>query len=365
VNADGSEPETEERSPAITRPEDTAAAGPEGTSANAAGPETEERNPAITRPENTAAAGSESGREVVICGFFAETAVAILTAAGLTPRLFPDFTPEAESAARTAEALVVRSHTPVTAAVMDRCPRLRVIGRPGSGTEQVDSRAAAERDIAIVSAPGANAPTVAEHTFALLLALIRRLDPLLSGMRAGRWEKAGYAGAELAGRTLLLVGLGQVGTEVARRARAFEMRLIACDPGLDSAAFARELVEPVGWPDGLAAADIVSLHLPAGPETTRLLNARTLAMLPPGALVINTARGALIDEEALLAALENGHLGGAALDVFASEPPGSTSLLQHPRVIATPHVGGAGPVARERAARVVADRIVAILTGGS
>jgi len=298
---------------------------------------------------------------VVICGPFDPAGRASLEQAGLSVRAFPDFTPEAERAARGASALIVRSHTPVTAELMDRCPLLRAIGRPGSGTERVDTAGAEARGIAVVSAPGANAPTVAEHTLALILALTRRLAPLFEGLREGRWEKAGYEGSELAGRNLALIGLGRVGRAVALRARSFGVRLRAHDPWLEPDRAVAAGVELTGLEDLLREADIVSLHAPLTPETTGLLDTRRLALLPRGALVVNTARGALIDEAALLAALESGQVGGAALDVHAEEPPGATALLTHPRVIATPHVAGTGPRARAEAARIVAERLIEIV----
>jgi D-3-phosphoglycerate dehydrogenase len=304
-----------------------------------------------------------SARTVILCGPFSPAAAGILEGAGLKVLRYPEFTSGAGKAAEEASALVVRSRTPVTADLMDRCPRLRVIGRPGSGTELVDEQAAAARGIAVVSAAGANAETVAEHTFGLILALIRRLEPLFVGMREGRWEKTEYEGSELIGRTLLLIGLGHVGTEVARRARAFGVHLLACDPHRSESEAAALGVELAVLDEALPRADIVSLHLPLIPETGGLLDARRLALLPRGALVVNTARGALVDEEALLDALETGQLGGAALDTHFNEPPGRSALLRHPRVIATPHVAGAGPRARERAALAVAESIVEILTG--
>ncbi len=301
---------------------------------------------------------------IVICGPISTEARGILETAGYRVDVYSDLSAEAEAAAQRAVALVVRSHSPVTAELMARCPDLRIIGRPGSGTEKVDAAAARQRGIAVVSTPGVNAVTVAEHTMGLLLALSRRLVPLSAGLRAGRWEKAEYGGVELAGRTLALVGLGRIGSAVALRARPFGLRVVAHDPYVEAERAAELGVELRELDEALGGADAVSLHTPLTPETAGLLDARRLALLRPGALVVNTARGALLDSAALLAALETGQVGGAALDVFTAEPPGDDPLLRHPHVIATPHVGGMSPETLERASRIMAGRLVEVLGTG-
>lgn len=248
---------------------------------------------------------------------------------------------------KDADALIVRSATNVTRELIDAAPQLRVIARAGTGVDNVDVDAATERGIVVMNAPGANSISVAELAIALMLALSRGIPAADAAMKNGVWDKKRLTGAELRGKTLGIVGLGRIGQEVATRARAFGMTTIAHDPYL-SEQVAQTLGISLLSFDGLcAAADYISLHLPATPETRHLLNKESLARCKAGVRIVNTARGELIDEEALLGAIESGAVAGAALDVFEKEPPKDWRLVSHRQVVATPHIAASTVEAQE------------------
>ncbi len=238
----------------------------------------------------------------------------------------------------TADALVVRSATKVTADLMAGAPRLRVIARAGAGVDNVDVDAATARGIVVMNAPGANSISVAELTLGLMLALARKISTADASMKAGRWEKEALLGEELRGKVLGLVGLGRIGQEVARRALAFEMTVIAHDPFLAADAAADLGVELVNLDELCARAHYVSLHLPLTQDTWHLFDAARLARCKKGVRLINTARGGLVDEHALADAILAGHVGGAALDVFEQEPTVDRRLPKLPQVVAAPHI---------------------------
>ncbi len=258
---------------------------------------------------------------------------------------------------RDTDALVVRSATKVTADVLAGAPRLRVVGRAGVGVDNVDLDAATRKGVVVMNTPGGNAVAVAEHTLALLLALARQLPRADSSLKQGVWEKKKLQGIELRGKTLGLVGLGKVGTEVARLAQAFGMSVLAYDPYVPSRVAAENGIELRALNDLLGASDFVSLHSSLTPETRHLINARTLALAKPGVRVINCARGELIDETDLLAGLESGRVAGAGLDVFETEPPRDLKLLAHPNVIATPHIAGSTEEAQEIVGIRIAEQV--------
>jgi D-3-phosphoglycerate dehydrogenase len=233
---------------------------------------------------------------------------------------------------------VVRSATKVTAGLLAAAPQLRAVARAGTGVDNVDVAAASARGIVVMNAPGANSISVAELTMALLLALARKISAADASMKHGTWDKKSFLGEEVRGKILGLAGLGRIGQEVARRARAFEMQVIAHDPFIN-ANIARDLrIELVSLDDLCRKADYLSLHMPATPETRQTFNAARLAACKKGLRIINTARGDLIDESALADAIESGHIGGAALDVFQQEPTMDHRLQSLPQVIATPHI---------------------------
>lgn len=246
------------------------------------------------------------------------------------------------------DALLVRGATKVTREVLVPANGLRAVARAGSGVDNIDLVACREKGVAVFNAPGANAVSVAEHTWALILALFRHIPRAASSMAQGRWEKAELGGAEVRGKTLGVVGFGRIGQEVGRIGLAFGCRVLAYDPLVDVedavvGASASTLDELLG------ASDIVSLHAPLLPETRGLLSAERLQKLKPSAVLVNCARGDLVDEAALERALAEGKLSGAGLDVFTVEPPGDRPLFRFPNVIATPHVAASTPEAQKRA----------------
>jgi len=262
-----------------------------------------------------------------------------------------------------ADALIVRSATKVTAELLERAKKLRVVGRAGVGVDNIDLDEATKRGVLVMSTPGGSSVSVTEHTFALLLALVRQLPKFDAAMREGRWEKSS-SGAEVRGKTLGLVGLGRIGSEVASRAEAFDMRVVAYDPFISEAA-ARELsVELVPLDQLLAECDFISLHTAVSPQTRDMINAGSIARMKKGVRIINAARGELINEADLAAAIKNGHVAGAALDVFADEPPKNCPLIGLPNVITTPHVAGSTAEAQEELGTQVALQIRDYLAEG-
>jgi D-3-phosphoglycerate dehydrogenase len=255
---------------------------------------------------------------------------------------------ELAAALADADALLVRSATKVTAALLTAAPRLRIIGRAGTGVDNIDVPAASSRGILVVNAPGANSISVAEHACALMLSLARSVPAADRAMKDGKWEKKRFLGTELHGKTLGIVGLGRIGQGVAQRARAFGMRIVAHDPFISKDVAQGSGVELLPLDDVCARADFLTLHLPATSETRRLLNDERFAGMKPGIRIINTARGELIDEAALKRAVERGIVAGAALDVFEKEPPPDWSLVQMPQVVATPHIAASTEEAQEQ-----------------
>jgi D-3-phosphoglycerate dehydrogenase len=251
------------------------------------------------------------------------------------------------SAIRDAEALIVRSATDVNAKLIDGAPKLRVIGRAGVGVDNVDAEAATRKGIVVMNTPGANAVAVAEHTIGLMLSLARFIPKADHSTRAGKWEKKSLQGTELRGKTLGIIGLGRVGVEVARRAKAFGVKVLAYDPFV-SQQLARDLeIDLTGLDSLYAASDYISLHVGLTPQTAGMINAGSIAKMKKGVRLVNCARGELIDDAALVAALNSGQVAGAALDVFTQEPPKESALLSAPNVIATPHIAGSTNEAQE------------------
>lgn len=264
----------------------------------------------------------------------------------------------------SADALIVRSTTRVTDGLLEQATKLRVVGRAGVGVDNIDVDAATRRGILVMNTPGGNATSVAEHTLALLLALARSVPQLNVSIHAGRWEKGAANGIELRGKTLGLVGLGRVGSEVARRARALEMRVLAHDPYI-SEAVAREVgAELVSFPDLLSRSDFLSLHTALSSATEKMINRETIRKMKRGVRLINAARGELVDEAALAEALHSGHIAGAALDVFAVEPPSGSPLIGLPNVVATPHVAGSTQEAQEEIGTLIAQQVRDFLAEG-
>ena len=261
------------------------------------------------------------------------------------------------------EALVVRSETKVTHEVIRAGKRLQVIGRAGVGVDNIDVDAATASGIAVVNALTGNTVAAAEHTMALMLALARNIPQAYQSMKRGEWDRGAFVGVEMRNKTLGIIGLGRVGSEVARRAQGFAMRVIGYDQFV-SPDYARLLgVDLVPFERLLADSDFVTMHTPLTESTHNLIGEAELALMKPSARIINAARGGLIDEDALLEALENGRIAGAGLDVFSKEPPGETPLVAHPRVVATPHLGASTEEAQREVALEVAEQVLAVLGG--
>lgn len=249
----------------------------------------------------------------------------------------------------------MRSGTRVDAEALDRAPRLRIVGRAGVGLDNVDTVTAAERGIAVVNAPDSNTVSVAELTVGLILASVRHITAAARSLEAGEWRRADFTGLELAGRTAGIVGYGRVGRQVARRLAAFDMRILVHDPYTDTVG---DDVRLTGLDELLATSDVVTLHLPKTPGTTGLIGARELSLMRSTAYLVNTARGGIVDEAALVEALREGRPAGAALDVFATEPPGASPLLALPNVVGIPHLGASTPDAQLRAGQDVVRKVL-------
>jgi len=247
-----------------------------------------------------------------------------------------------------ADGLIVRSATKVSSNLIDQAPRLRVIARAGTGVDNVDLAAASARGILVLNAPGANSISVAEHTVALMLAAARSIPLADAQMKAGNWEKKSHRGVELRGKTLGIIGLGRIGREVARRAAAFDMTVIAHDPFIVAPITGDTGIPLTSLDELFERADFVTLHLPSTDSTRGLINRKRLKKSKRGIRIINTARGDLIDEPALTEAILSGHVANASLDVFLKEPPADLSLTGLPQVLATPHIAASTVEAQEQ-----------------
>src|SRR5579884_779079 len=261
-----------------------------------------------------------------------------------------------------ADALLVRSAVQVDQAVLAKAPKLRVVGRAGVGVDNVDLDAATEAGVLVMNTPGGNAISVAEHTLALMLAMARHISQADTTTRAGKWEKKKLMGNELRGKTLGIIGLGSIGREVVKRARAFEMHIVAHDPYV-TPKLAQDLgVDLMDLPLLYGASDYITLHVAATPETTGMLSHDAFAQMKTGVRIVNCARGELVDETALAAALASGKVAGAAIDVFATEPPpAGYPLFCAPGILATPHIGGSTEEAQEIVGVRIAEQVLEYL----
>ena len=274
--------------------------------------------------------------------------------------------PELLPVVADAVALLVRSETKVTRKVIESAPKLRVVGRAGVGVDNVDVEAATQHGVVVMNTPGGNTVTTAELSFAMLLALARKVPQAYSSMTAGKWDRKLFQGMELLGKTLGILGMGRIGSEVAKRALVFGMRVIAYDPYL-TAERARTLgVEFADSVDDVyRVSDFITVHMPVTPETKHMLNAAAFTKMKPGVRLVNCARGEIISENDLLAALESGKVAGAALDVFAVEPlPADHPYRKQPNVILTPHLGASTQEAQEKCGIEVAEVVTAYLLTG-
>ena len=261
------------------------------------------------------------------------------------------------------DALIVRGRTKVTAPLLAAASRLKVIGRAGVGVDNIDLEAARKRGVTVVNAPMSTTLAVAELTFALLLAVAREVPRADAAMKQGEWLKKELEGVELNGKTLGIIGYGRIGAEVGRRAAAFGMNVIAYDPLISEEDIKQHGAEPVSIQDLYAWSDFISLHLPLNVQTRDLVGPLAFSEMKDGVRIVCAARGGIIDESALVAALNSGKVASAALDVFAQEPPGRTEAVLHPRVIATPHIGAQTLEAQSRASQDIATEVLSALQG--
>ena len=272
--------------------------------------------------------------------------------------------PDLINALKGVHGLMVRSATKVTAEVLAATPDLRVVVRAGTGLDNVDRAAAEARGVLVRNTPNANSVSVAEIMFALLLGLERHVASAASDLRAGRWEKTKYQGREICGRTLGIVGFGRIGREVATRARAFGMNVIAFDPLLKSSPAGFDWVKIADYDTVLRECDVLTLHVPLTDSTKHSLSTREFGLMKPDAVLVNASRGGVVDEAALYTALTTGKLRGAAIDVFEKEPaPADHPLLSLPNLLAMPHLGASTSEAQKRAGLDAADALLEVLAG--
>jgi len=261
------------------------------------------------------------------------------------------------------DALIVRSRTKVNVDVFTAAKKLKAVGRAGVGVDNIDLTAASAHGVTVVNAPISTSVAVAELTIGLMLAISRNIGQADSNMKAGQWIKKQLSGIELNNKTLGVIGMGNIGGEVARRAEAMGMNVIGHDPLIPADVIRQRNAEPVGLDEIYSRSDFITLHVPLTAETRGMLNGQAFAQMKRGVRLVCAARGGVIDETALLGALESGQVAGAGLDVFATEPPGLTALVAHPNVVATPHIGAQTVEAQTRAATDIADEVLAVLNG--
>lgn len=261
------------------------------------------------------------------------------------------------------DAMVVRGRTKVNAAVFEAAMKLKVVGRAGVGVDNIDLTAARSHDVTVVNSPKATSLAVAELALGMMFALARNLPNADATMKQGQWIKKQLKGIELNGKTLGIVGMGNIGTALASRAAGLGMKVLGFDSLVPAEEIKKRLAEPVTLAELYARSDFISFHLPLTPESRGMVDGQTFAQMKRGVRIIDAARGGILDETALLAALETGQVAAAALDVYTTEPPGLTALVAHPNVVATPHIGAQTKEAQDRAAEDIATEVLAALRG--
>jgi D-3-phosphoglycerate dehydrogenase len=263
------------------------------------------------------------------------------------------------------EGLVIRSGSKVTAKVIEAADKLKVIGRAGIGVDNVDVKAASRRGIIVMNTPTGNAVTTAEHAIGLLFSVARKIPQASGTMKEGKWDKKSFEGRELSGKTLGVIGLGNIGRIVADRAKGLRMDVLGYDPFVTAERAAELGIEPATLDDLFRRADAITVHTPLTAETKGIVNDAAIAKMKKGVLLVNAARGGIYDEEAVLRGLESGQIGGAGFDVFIEEPPGLTNLVKHPKVVVTPHLGASTEEAQLRVAIEIAQQVVGYLQTGA
>ena len=305
---------------------------------------------------------------VLVSDKLSETAVQIFRDRGIEVDFKPDLGKDKDALRKAIgeyDGLAIRSATKVSDALLDRAPRLKVIGRAGIGVDNVDIPAASRRGIIVMNTPFGNSITAAEHAIAMMVSVARQIPEAHASTAAGKWEKARFMGVELTGKTLGLIGAGNIGSVVAERARGLRMKVLAYDPYLSDERAAKMGVTKVTLDELLAKADFVTLHVPMTDATRNILSRENLGKMKRGARVINCARGGLVDEAALAEMVQDGHIGGAGIDVFAEEPAHENPLFGLPNVVVTPHLGAATTEAQENVALQTAEQMADYLTTGA
>ena len=320
-----------------------------------------------TAGPGTPAADAAARMRVLVAENIGDSGLDVLEVAGFDVDRGYDWTREQlEERIAAYDAIVIRSATQVDAGLLARATNLRAVARAGVGVDNVDVAAATKRGIIVVNAPRSNVVTAAEHTMALLLAVARNVPQAHASLSAGRWERKNFSGTELSGKTLGILGFGRIGQLVAHRAKAFDMEVVAYDPFVATELYNTLKVQRADSADDVyAAADFLSLHMPTTDETNGMMNAAAFAKMRDGVRILNVARGSLIVDDDLKAALDSGKVGGAALDVFRSEPITEHPLFGYPNVVVTPHLGASTAEATDRAGYQAAEQVVAALQGGS
>lgn len=263
------------------------------------------------------------------------------------------------------DALVIRSTTRVTADIIEKAHNLKAIGRAGIGLDNVDIPAASKRGIVVMNTPEGNTITAAEHAIAMIMALSRNIPQATASLKAGKWEKKKFQGWEIFNKTLGIIGVGRIGRLVAERAKGLLMKVIAYDPYIKPESIEKLDIEPVSFDELLQRSDYITIHTPLTSETTNMINKKTISRMKQGAMLINCARGDIVNEDDLYNALKSGHLAGAALDVFSKEPPGKTKLMSLSNFICTPHLGASTKEAQDKVAKDIAEQVVDYLMYGS
>ena len=290
----------------------------------------------------------------------------LLEARGVTPDVCPKASPEElKEHARTADGWIVRSGTQVTAELIEAAGNLKVIGRAGVGVDNIDLEAATRRGILVVNAPDGNTISTAEHACAMLQALARQIPQANASLRSGRWDRKQFSGSELHEKTLGILGVGKIGRAVGERMQGFGMAVLGFDPVLSKEVAARHGVTLVPLEELLEQSDFITVHTPLSDATRGLLDAEALSRCKKGVRIVNCARGGIVDEQDLLAALEDGQVGGAALDVYSAEPPPPEleALIRHERVVATPHIAATTGEAQAKVARQITEQVLRALDG--
>lgn len=305
--------------------------------------------------------------KVLVSDSLSEVAIKIFQQSpGIEVDVNTDLTPE-ELAGIIAgyHALVIRSATRVTAEIIEAARNLKIVGRAGIGLDNVDIPAATKKGIIVMNTPEGNTITAAEHSVAMMMALSRNIPQATESLKQGNWEKKKFEGYELFGKTLGVVGAGRIGRLVAEMAKGLKMSVIAYDPYIKPETIERMDLEPVSLDDLFRRADYITLHTPGTKETVNMINKETIAKMKKGAMLVNCARGNIVNQEDLYDALKSGHLAGAALDVFSKEPPGKIPLMELDNFICTPHLGASTKEAQDKVAKDIAEQIVAYLLYGS